>query len=117
MKLRSFLSLFLLLTVADLTVGALPAAAQIREVSNRKLRRETRKAARQAHRAAKRTGREDASLQPYLDMSVYNMKPGESGRKTVKTTDGRANYQFNKNGEAMVTDAPELTPKRLKRKK
>jgi hypothetical protein len=117
MKLRSFCLLLLGLTLADLTVTTVPAMAQIREVSNRKLRRETRKAARQAHRAARRAGREDPSLQPYLDMSVYNMKPGESGRKTVKTTDGRANYQFNKNGEAMVTDAPELTPKRLKRKK
>ncbi len=95
----------------------LPAVAQIREMSNRKLRVETRKAERQARRAARRAAREDPASKAYLNMDHYNMKAGEAGRKTVKTTDGRDNYQFGPGGTPIVTEAPVLTTKRLKRRK
>ena len=93
------------------------ADAQIEKMSNRKLRAETRRAARQARRMERKVSREDPGAGAYLDMSVYNMKPNEDGRRSVKTTDGRDNYQFTKSGEPIVTSAPLLTPKRLKRKK
>ncbi len=93
------------------------AVAQIEKMSNRKLRAETRRAERQAHRMARKVRREDPGAGEFLDMSVYNMKPNKEGRKTVKTDDGRANYQFTRDGQPMVTDAPALTNKRLKRKK
>ena len=106
-------------TLILLTSWALPppATAQIREMSNRKLRAETNRAERQAHRATRKARRENPEAGEYLDMSVYNMKPGATGRKAVKAKDGRDNYQFTRSGEPIVTDAPTLTNKRLKRKK
>ncbi len=106
-----------LLTLGLIGLTTLSASAQIREMSKRKLISENNRAQRQAHRAARKVSREDPTTGAYLDMSVYNMKAGASGHKTVKTNDGRANYQFTRAGEPMVTAAPNLTNKRLKRKK
>ena len=94
-----------------------PVAAQIEKMSNRQLRAETNRAARQAHRAARKAQSEDPTANSYLDMSVYNMKPNQAGHKTIKAKDGRDNYQFTRAGDPIVTDAPLLTNKRLKRKK
>lgn len=110
MKIRPIL---LLLTVIMLG-GTFSASAQIEKMSNRKLHAETRKAERQARREARRNKGENGGDHP--DMSGYDMRVGAEGRKAVKTDDGRDNYQFNKKGEPMVTDAV-LTRKRLKRGK
>lgn len=110
-------ALLTLLTVALIAGAAPPAAAQIRKMSHRELRTQTSRAERQARRAARKAHREDPTNSSYLDMSVYNMKPGAQGHKRIKATDGRDNYQFTRAGEPMVTSAPTLTNKRLKRKK
>lgn len=98
-------------------LASLPATAQIEKMSNRQLRAETKRAERQARRASRKAQQNDPGASSYLDMSVYNMRPNKSGHKVVKATDGRANYQFTRKGEPMVTAAPTLTAKRLKRKK
>ncbi len=108
--------------IALLTVGfglsiPLPAAAQIKQMSNRELRAETNRAARQARRISRKAQQDDPSAGSFLDMSVYNMKPNQAGRKAIKANDGRANYEFTRAGEPMVTATPALTAKRLKRKK
>ena len=108
---KTFLSLLCALAL----LCALPASAQIKKMSNRKLHAETRRAERQARREARKAEQEYADT--YLNMSAHQMKVGKEGRKPVRTNDGRDNYHFNKNGEAMVTEASVLTPKRLKRKK
>lgn len=105
----------LLLLAGLLPVLCWPAAAQITDMSNRKLHLETRRAQRQAHRAAKKEGATEYR-DTYLNMNAYTMKEGEEGRKKVKTSDGRDNYQFNKKGEPMVTDPPVLTRRRLRKK-
>ena len=107
----------LLLTVGLIGLAVLPADAQIRQMSKRKLHAETNRAERQAHRAARKVRKEDPTTGAFLDMSVYDMKRGAVGHKSVKATDGRDNYQFTKAGQPMVTAAPTLTAKRLKRKK
>lgn len=94
-----------------------PAAAQIRKMSNWKLRSETNRAERQARRVSRKTQHDDPSVSSHLDMKVYNMKPNKTGHKVAKTKDGRDNYQFTRKGEPIVTAAPMLTAKRLKRKK
>lgn len=109
------LSILRLLTATGILLAVtFSASAQIEQMSNRKLRAETKKAERQARREARRTKNEYGDT--YLDMSNYDMSVGAEGRKAVKTNDGRDNYQFNKKGEPMVTDAV-LTRKRLKRGK
>lgn len=110
MKIRPIL----LLLTAIMLAGTFSASAQIEKMSNRKLHAETRKAERLARREARRNKGENAD--PHPDMSGYDMRVGAEGRKAVKTDDGRDNYQFNKKGEPMVTDAV-LTRKRLKRGK
>jgi hypothetical protein len=113
MKIRPFF--LLLFAAAGLLLGStFSASAQIEKMSNRKLHAETRKAERQARREARRQKRENGNEAP--DMSGYDMQVGAEGRKAVKTDDGRDNYQFNKKGEPMVSDAV-LTRKRLKRGK
>jgi hypothetical protein len=109
--------LFAAVSVGFLMFWAPPSAvAQIHKMSKRQLRAATNKAERQAHRAARRAARENPEAGAYLDMDNYNMTPGESGRKTVKTNDGRDNYQFTSKGVPIVTEAPVLTNKRLRRK-
>jgi membrane-bound lytic murein transglycosylase len=104
----------LLLTTA---LSSVPAVAQIRQMSKRELRAETNRANRQARRAMRQAQKENPEADAFLDMSVYNMKPKQQGHKSVKAADGRDNYQFTRSGDPIVTDAPALTNKRLKRKK
>ena len=109
------LSLALLLFGAGLT--PVPATAQIRKMSKREIRAETKRANRQAKRMVRQAQQDNPGTEAFLDMSVYDMRPNQQGRKSVKAADGRDNYQFTRSGDPIVTDAPTLTNKRLKRKK
>ena len=107
--------LFCTLSVVALGLISLPATAQIEKMSSRKLRAQNRQAERQA-RHIDRTDETARELKAtYLNMDAYNMKPNEVGHKAVNARDGRENYQFNKKGEAQVTEASVLTRKRLKK--
>ncbi len=101
---------------AWLMMGAPAASAQIAHQTDAQLRAETRRAERQARRQIRRDPEAREFSQTHLNMSAYNMKLNKPGHKAVKAGDGRENFQFNKKGEAQVTDAAVLTRKRLRKK-
>lgn len=101
---------------ALLLTGATAASAQIAHLSDGQIRAETRRAERQARRQVRRDPNARELSQTHLNMSAYNMKLNEQGHRVVKAGDGRENFQFNKKGEAQVTDAAVLTRKRLRKK-
>ena len=108
-------ALAFLFFVAVLTPA--PATAQIREMSKRQIRTETKRANRQAKRMVRQAQQDNPGTDAFLDMSVYDMRANQPGHKSAKATDGRDNYQFTRSGAPIVTAAPTLTNKRLKRKK